>query len=874
MEGSRAAVCPACLLSAAITADPEDPVPHAFKNYDILTNDDGSFLELGRGAMGVTYKALDQNLHSPVAIKVIHAPLLDHPGIRERFVREARSAAKLQHPNVASVFHLETDGPTAFYVMEYVDGETLDGVIRRKGRLASQAALSIVAQITRALAAADKQHLVHRDIKPSNIMIKTDEDGGFMVKVIDFGLAKLRDAKLDLTHGQFVGTPQFASPEQFTGEAVDIRSDIYAVGLTFWHMLTGNPPIQAADQTLEATGGRPQRLPLDQLASFPRPIQRLLMKMLAPDPASRPQNPPQLLLEIKECQETLPSDPNTPWTSTVRARRSLRWQLSITAGVLAAAGLAAFFALHQPASTSAGPSLVVLPFENLSSDPDDAWFSNALTEEITTNLAQIPALRVVSRSSAQSYAGSNKRPPEIGRELGVRTVLEGSASRQGNSIRISTRLIDVATDRILAAMTYDREMKDIFEMQADLAAKISDALHTTLNPEQVASIERKPTESLTAYDYYLQGKTFYNRFRNEDNERAITLFKQAIQIDPNYALAYAGLATAYNNRAIWFGGNPAGLNQAETAARHALHLDPDLPAAHSALGAIHAHRRFYRKSIEEFKHAILLNPNQAEAMHNIGVALRESGRLDEALPWFKKAIALDPRIAAWRKNLGDLYLALNEPKKAEESYRLASDLQPEQVDAQLGLCRLHLLDGHPEVAKMEIDNLQKLHPDALYVRTLAAKIALFTGDYESAKQLYSQLVLSNRASYVFYYGAIRHLTALGFIELRAGNADSSEALLSEATLMDNAEIKQSAEYASPVYDLAAIQAIRGDKDAAFAMLDKAIATGWTDYRSLRMDPRFGSLSADPRFKKTISNLENQIESMRRKASIETTAQAN
>lgn len=866
-EGARAAVCPACLLSAAITADPEEPVPEAFKNYDILVREDGSFHELGRGAMGVTYKAIDKNLHSPVAIKVIHAPLLDHSGVRERFIREARSAARLQHPNVASVFHLETDGPTAFYVMEYVDGETLDAVVRRKGRLSPQVALYITSQITRALAAADKQQLVHRDIKPSNIMVKTDEDGGYLVKVIDFGLAKLRDAKLDLTHGQFVGTPQYASPEQFTGDAIDIRSDIYAVGLTLWHMLTGAPPIPATDETIEPTLRRALRLPFEELNWLPRPVRRLLRKMLDPDPGRRPQNPPQLLLDIKECQSAFPLDPSTPWASVHDSRRHPRWPLAPIAATLVVAsaiGATGLFVLLQPASRVSGPSLVVLQLENLSGNPKDAWFSSALTEEITTKLAQIPTLKVVSRAPDESYLGMRKRPPEIGREMGVSAVLEGSASRQGNAVRISTRLIDVATDRILTAVTYDREMKDIFGVQADLARKISVALRISLNPEQIARFYRKPTENLTAYDFYLQGKAYSMRSESKDNERAIALFQRAIRIDPNYALAYAGLAGSYFQRISRIGSSISEINNAETAARKAVDLDPQAAEAYSALGTVLSFRGLYTQSAEAFKKAISLNPNHFYAIYQIGASFRETGHLDEALPWFQKAVELAPQNPALYTNFADLYVVLGDPKRAANLYTTANALQPEQPEASLGLCRLHLLQGHSQIAQQEIEGILTSSPDFICVRSLAAEIALFAGDYIKARQLYAELVASKRTGDFFPYGAIRHLTALGFLEMRAGASSSAEAHLSEAEKLDQTAMEQSGEYASPVYDLAAIEAIRGNRDAAFALLEKSIAIGWTDHRSLALDPRFEKLRTDVRFQKIVSGVKRKVEGLNRK----------
>lgn len=842
-----------CLLAAGITQD-SDLEAGLVAKYEILHREDGSLFELGRSAMGVTYKALDRNLHCHVALKAIQAALIDDTDVRERFFQEARTAARIRHPNVAAVFHLEDNGSTAYYAREFVDGFTLAEVVHRRGRLGTRQSLEIVSQITRALGAADKLGLAHRDIKPSNIMLVPQDDGDFLVKVINFGLAKLRPASPPGHGGPGVATAPVADSVECFGNNVDIRSDIYALGLTLWIMLTGVPPVES---TALAIDPRSQDLPFERLEALPKAMVLLLRKMLHADPAQRPQNPAQLQLAIYECENAFA--PHKPW---LWRRAGLLAGGAV--GLLMAVAVLMMFFINKPDAPE--PSLVVLPFDNIGGDPASAWFGNSLTDEITTRLAQIPHLKVVSHGSALTFANSNKRPPEIARELGVTAVLEGSAVRVGDEFRISTRLIDAAADRVLVANAYNHRMDAIFDVQADLAVSVAAALKTSIGPKQLVRLRQKPTQSVPAYDYYLQGRDYYSRYEKIANEQAIELFKKALEVDPNYALAFSGLADAYAQISARYGGDPKWLDEGLVMAEKALKLDPDLAEAHKAAGTVHAVRGAYRKSLEANLQAVALNPNLTTALINIGVAYRETGRLDEAIPWFQKAVRLDPLNAPLRSNIGDLYAALNDPQKAAELYKRGLDLQPDRPEPRIGLCRLDMLQGKPDAARRKAAEILKSFSEDSGALEFAAQASFFTGDFATAKELYSRLLASNRTGDVLYYGGVRYLTALGFLGKESGDSSKTvESLLTEAAGLDEDAIRQGPEYAAPIYDLAAVNAIRGQYEQACDLLERAIAAGWTDYPSLLIDPRFSTLRSDARFRKLISGIERKVEEMRGKA---------
>src|SRR4029077_5635744 len=410
-SGAIAFGCLNCLLLGGFSESETES--RRFQHYELCLSDDGiTPRELGRGAMGITYRALDINLGSPVALKVISARYSGNPEARERFRREARAAAQLRHANVASVFHFgETPAAQCFYAMELIDGETLEARVRRDGPLPATLVLDVAIQVARALMAAEAHGLVHRCLKPSNLMIVADNSGGvdaFIIKVIDFGLAKAVATTAnhsDMTRAGFSGTPEFASPEQFTAGKMspDARSDIYSLGATLWYLLCGNTPF---------AGRSPARLPyqplpLEQLAAakVPGPMFGVLRSMLATNPAQRPQSARELLAVLRHCREAMKAAPR-------RRKRLTLAALALALLAIIAVGLTNYFLRRQPPAIPE-KSIAVLPFENLSTDPDNAFFAEGIQEEILARLAKIAELKVISRTSTQQYQNKPGHLSEI-----------------------------------------------------------------------------------------------------------------------------------------------------------------------------------------------------------------------------------------------------------------------------------------------------------------------------------------------------------------------------------------------------------------------------------------------------------------------------
>jgi serine/threonine protein kinase len=452
--------CPVCLLRGAVipNGDPFSDITSDlhFEHYQVLKNEDGTPIELGHGAMGVTYKAVDVHLRCSVTLKLINAKFIGDPSARRRFVREARAAASVRHPNVASVFHLGESGGSYFYAMEFVEGETLEKLIRRLGRLEPEMGLEVTAQVAAGLAAIQKQDLVHRDIKPSNLMVSFEDGRLENVKIIDLGLAKgVAEEDTISTLGSFTGTPQYASPEQFSGIKTDIRSDLYSLGITLWEMLSGELPFEGSAVDLMYQHQH-AALPVQKLQSAPAPIIALLEVLLAKDLGERFQNPVRLqkaLIKVKEAlisgsrltaaELRSISDQRTEQSPKQRRRERVSRRL-VTAVACATAlllGWTLFDAYRRPLSlnqrsSGAGPtnkSIAVLPFENISSEKDDAYFADGVQDEILNNLAKIADLKVISRTSVMQYRADNKRDlRQIANALGVSNVLEGTVRRNGN----------------------------------------------------------------------------------------------------------------------------------------------------------------------------------------------------------------------------------------------------------------------------------------------------------------------------------------------------------------------------------------------------------------------------------------------------------
>jgi serine/threonine-protein kinase len=681
--------CVACLLrSLDETLFQTKPSALVFGDFEVEQRADGSYWELGRGGMGVTYLARDKVLRRRVALKVIDTPTVsthrDSQTARERFLREARAAAALRHPNVAAVYQFGAapDVSRCFYAMELVEGETLETRVRRHGPLNPKVVVEIATQIAQALTAAAAQGLIHRDLKPGNIMLKPGNAGAteLEVKIIDFGLAKaVADVggEMDITHGEFVGTPNFASPEQFESRPVDVRSDIYSLGATLWFALTGKTPF--AGRNIEEIRGAQKlaALPTEQLkaAHVPPPLKSLLKSMLALEPAGRP-GVHDLAARLRGCSGQ---------TSNVR-----RVRFAIASAVVLILGASAFFIFHSlrtppvAVGSVSNPavlkkSVAVLPFDNQNRDPGIDYLSDGITESIIHSLSQLSQLKVMARSTVFQYKGKDVDPRKVGHDLGVGAVVMGRLLQQGDKLTIQTELVNVSDGTELWGQQYNRKVADVFAVQEEIAKEISEKLRLKLSGAERQQLAKRPTENLKAFQYYMQGLSFAQRRTREDLLTAISYYDRAIEEDRNYALAYAGFADAYANLGAYGYIAPIdGAHKTEKAAREAVALDENLAEAHAALAL--ANIAFAPSNFQlgdrELRRAIELSPSLALAHSYLGFSLVRQGRLDESLQEMLKARELDPLSPIIARQAAMPYHLKRDYPKALELLRQANELGP------------------------------------------------------------------------------------------------------------------------------------------------------------------------------------------------------
>jgi serine/threonine protein kinase/tetratricopeptide (TPR) repeat protein len=693
-----------------------------FENYEVTLDQDGNPIELGRGAMGITYKAFDSDLRFPVTLKVISEKYVGDESAKLRFLLEARAAAKVRHPNVASIFHLARSGEEYFYVMEFVEGETLESLIRRSGRLEVKLALGITSQVAAGLETVHEQKLVHRDIKPANIVVKLKDDG-VTAKIIELGLAKGvtegGSQSAMSTLGAFAGTPAFASPEQFAGLPLDIRSDLYSLGVTLWEMLAGQVPFSgsAAEVTYQH---QYSPLPLEQLKGVPQPLVVLLEVLLKKDPAQRIQSPAELFKAIQlvrtaidrerfvTSQDLRPSGqrltafrrvgrfPERAKTlfTTFRAFRvrSLVWFL--VALLIAGAGMLAvntFFQVRRLATGSLRTSsasvrepeksIAVLPFESLSDNKGDTYFADGVQDEILSKLAELSQLKVISRTSVMAYRmPGNRDVRSIGTALGVAHLVEGTVRRDGNRVRITTELIDAQTDETLWSDSYQRDLTDIFAIQSQIAETVASKLSARLTPQEQKNIGQRPTTNLEAYDLYLQAKGLVTNWqsveRSDDLPKAIKLLEEATGKDPKFTLAYCLLARAHDNLYhYWVDKTPKRRALADEALQEALRLEPDRPDVHLA-AAYHFYESYrdYQRAgvqIELVQNAL---PNNLEALWLAARIDRRLGRWEDASNALEKARTLDPLNLLVIKHLSLTYMVQNRRREADQTFRRLSEV--------------------------------------------------------------------------------------------------------------------------------------------------------------------------------------------------------
>jgi serine/threonine-protein kinase len=651
---------------------------------------------IGEGGMGVVYRARDPRLDRQVAIKLLPPEMAADQHARERLRQEAMAAAALDHPYICKIFEIGEHDGALFLVMEYIAGETLH---RRmcNGRMPLPEALRVAGEIAEALQEAHAGGILHRDLKPANIMLTQQGH----VKVMDFGLAKrivdlpaADDATVEIQAqltmpGTILGTPDYMSPEQVKGLALDVRSDLFSFGVILAEMAGGRHPFHKTSmaETLSAVLREPPELSGD----IPPGLLLLLRRLLAKSAEDRYAS----LADVRADLARLPVA-----GEKVRRPTLSMWKWPALASLAILVGVAVYLVAHFGIShPHVIRSIAVLPLDNYSGDPNQEYFAEGMTDELTADLATISQLRVISRGSVMQFKGEHRPPtPEIAKILNVDAVVEGSVLRAGDNVRITAQLIDARADKHLWAKKFERNSRDVLALQDELASAIAREIDVQLTPAEQSRLRSAPSVDPQAHDAYLKGRYFFNRPSDENLQKAIEQFEEAVKLNPNFAPAFSGLSDAY----LWAGYNEGVLTSAEAkpkakaAAEKAIQLDPDSAEAHTSLAVFKLFYEFdWEGSEREFRRSFALNPNYAFAHDQFGLGLSFQGRLDESIAEGQRASELDPLSPqipidnlmglAWK---GKFQAAIEEAKRA-------ADLDPSFFFPQWGYGWVDIQAGKP-----------------------------------------------------------------------------------------------------------------------------------------------------------------------------------
>ena len=591
--------------------------------------------ELGRGGMATVYLAQDAKHERLVALKVLHPDLAASLG-PDRFLREIKLAARLNHPHILPLHDSGAASGFLYYVMPYVEGESLRERLDRDHQLPIDEAVHHTRAIASALDYAHRQGIVHRDIKPENVMLYEGE-----AMVMDFGIAKaVSSAGSDtITQtGMMIGTPAYVSPEQAAGEPnLDGRSDQYSLGCVLYEMLSGERPFTGATPQAVMTKRFTESVkPVRTIRStVPEPVEKALSRAMSVDAGARYKTAAQFAQALASGSVTTPTDTTT---------------------------------MPQQAISSA-KSVAVLPFANMSNDAENEYFADGMAEEIINALSKIQSLRVASRTVSFALKGKNEDLAEVGRKLHVSTVLDGSVRRMGNRLRITAQLVNVADGYQLWSERYDREMEDVFAIQDDISQSIVKALRVILTEGEKKQIEKARAVNVQAYDYYLRGRQYFHQLRRKSLEYAKQMFQKAIDIDPDYARAHAGVADCYSLLYTYFDAREFNLRQADIASNKALDLEPDLAEAHVARGLAVSLSKHFEEAEREFDTAMRLDPKLFEAAYWFARSRLSQGMYEEAVKLLERAAALRPEDYQTAGFLGQALTALGKHDEAAASYR-------------------------------------------------------------------------------------------------------------------------------------------------------------------------------------------------------------
>ncbi len=727
---------------------------------------------LGGGGMGVVYKAEDTKLGRQVALKFLPEDLSNDPHSLERFQKEARAASSLNHPNICTIYEIDEHQGKPFIAMELLEGQTLKRRLA-DGLIAGEELVDLAIQLVNALDAAHAKGIVHRDIKPSNIFITQKGQA----KILDFGLAtreaeggplkgisaadqKTASAGQLTKSGEAVGTLMYMSPEQLQGEPLDVRTDIYSLGTVLYEMATG----QIAFFRNASAATRLPELPAD--------LQRIIFRALEQERQMRYQTAADLLAELQRLKRTHDSVRTTS---------------------------------RAPRPRKAVDSLAVLPFENASGDPEKEYLSDGLTESIINQLAGLPKLKVMARSTVFRYKAQVSDPQAVGRTLGVRAVLAGRVLEQRGRLRIKTELVDVADGTQIWGEEYDRPPSDLFAVQEEISQHISEQLRLKLGSVEKKRVSPRPAVNPEAYKAYLQGRYHWNRRTMAALHKSVEYFVEAADKDPQYAAAYAGLADCYNMLG-WYRALPPrqSFARGKMAARRALEIDDGLAEAQASLAWSTSQFDWnWELATQGFQRASQLNPNYAPTYHFGAVHWVALGRFEDAVASSRRALELEPLSLVFASGLGLCLLYLRQFEEAEEQYRKVLEMEPNFFPAHLFLGRTYQRAGRWEEAIAELQAAYRVDENTWALAELGSACA------EAGKSGEAHLILE--------------------------------------------QLSREGRYVSPV-DRAILHAGLNEKNEALDWLEKAFADRSCGLTMLQVDPRFDSLRQEPRFQEYIRRM--------------------
>ncbi|HSQ25162.1 MAG TPA: protein kinase [Pyrinomonadaceae bacterium] len=797
-------------------------------NYRILE-------KIGAGGQGTVYKATDTKLGRAVVIKVLPPELTVKEANLKRFEREARLASALDHPNICTIFDLNDIDGVHFIAMQFVEGKNVRELVNGRP-LDLRSALSITIQVADALAAAHARGIIHRDIKAGNVMVTPSGQ----VKILDFGLAKLMDESAslggihhtDLTEvGIPYGTATYAAPEQASGERVDARADVFSTGVLLYEMLTGIWPFQgktSIDVRHSVLHDEPQPLNEARPGGVPAQLQAIIDRALAKDPRQRYQKVSELRDDLRSVLREVEAggsqtfvEPITPiaprhLSGTGRFGRALRWLRSKTGERTSQPRDISFESGHDTGATSLSgerKSVAILPFKNVSNDPQSSFYEFSLADAVITELARVRSLVVRPSSEIVKYQGVQVDPRQAGREMSVAAVLSAGFLRAGDRIRVTAQLVDVDSGDLIWSDRIDADATDIINVQDTITQEICDGLRLELSADEKDRLERVKTANAEAYEEYLRGRDclaryIYHTISRKDIDQAIEHFERAAYIDPSFAMAHCGLGSAYANRIRKGFGETGDNDRAEEAFDQALALDPHLLEARMHMVFIHLSRGEKQKARAEAEKLLREAPNDVGAHFVRGVLARLDGDHEKALRCFERMARLNPA---------------------------------EQVVVSYNRARIFTSEGRYDEAMAELDVGAKIEPDHPLIRTFRARALYYHDEPVKAAEILEQ-VLEQQPQ----LDGIRPIYATFLSEL--GFSDEAREQLTD-------EVKQTANTDHDVaYWLASAYAMEGERDEALKWLRRAIELGNENKPWFERDKNWDSLREDPEYQKIISSI--------------------